>query len=364
MDPSVWRWLPDDLLDRILSLLPLRSLIALRPTCRRFSSLLRTPSFLSLLSYSSSSSPSSSFLLLSHPQFSRHSLPLYDPSMDYWKTITLSSSSLLSSSYGLLLFSLGPSSLLVSNILTNSSTTIPSPTLSSSSSSSSTATTTIISSFPSSSPHGYYIFLSNSDWIHLYSSRSHSWSRFPGFRSLLSHSSRNGVSFHGSLYFTTPEPSSVLAFDLEAGTWGPGALPALPDDLAFARLVSGARGKEEEEERLFLVGGVGSDGISRSLVAWEMVGGGGRSRRWEVVGRLPELMCRKFVSVCYHNYSHVYCLWQAGMVCVCCTTWPEVLFLKVGRGTWHWLPRCPLLQEKWSCGFRWFSFAPDLYALV
>lgn len=75
-------------------------------------------------------------------------------------------------------------------------------------------------------------------------------------------------------------------------------------------------------------------------------------------------MCRKFVSVCYHNYSHVYCLWHDGLVCVCCTTWPEVLFFKVARRTWHWLPRCPLLQEKWSCGFRWFPFVPDLYALV
>lgn len=138
------------------------------------------------------------------------------------------------------------------------------------------------------------------------------------------------------------------------------ASPGLPPELAFVRLVG------DGGNRLYLVGGVGRDGISRSLRVWELVDNNreGKARAWEEVGRLPEMMCRKFVSVCYHNYSHVYCLWHEGVVCVCCTTWPEVLFYKVARGTWHWLPRCPMLQEKWSCGFRWFSFVPDLYALV
>ncbi|WOL11024.1 hypothetical protein Cni_G19785 [Canna indica] len=74
------------------------------------------------------------------------------------------------------------------------------------------------------------------------------------------------------------------------------------------------------------------------------------------------MICRKFVSVCYHNNSHVHYLWHKGLICVFCTTWPEVLFYKVSRGTWHWLPSGPILQESWSYEFKWFSFVPDLFA--
>lgn len=351
MDPSIWSRLPDDLLDRILALLPLKTLFALRPTCKRFNSLLFSPSFLSLLN---SSPSSSSFLILSHPQFSHRFLPLYDSSTDHWRTIPLSSPTthLLSSSSGLLLFSVGYSSLLVLNLLTNCSTIVRCPT--------NPISSATLTSSPSSSPHGYRIFVpcSNTNWVFVYSSANQSWSRFSGLESVMGHSNsrQNGILFHGSLLFSTPEPFSIVGFDPVTGVWDPRAGPELPAELAFVRLVNGRIGKGE---RLYLVGGVGRDGISRSLQIWELVSG-----NWEEVGRLPELMCRKFVSVCYHNYSHVYCFWHEGLVCVCCTTWPEVLFFKVGRGTWHWLQRCPLLQEKWSCGFRWFSFVPDLYALV
>ncbi|WOL05432.1 F-box/kelch-repeat protein [Canna indica] len=74
-------------------------------------------------------------------------------------------------------------------------------------------------------------------------------------------------------------------------------------ELAFVRLVGGG-------DRLYLVGGVGRDGISRSLRLWELVEGklDGNTRYWDELRRLPEMMYQKFVSVCYHNYSHVHCL--------------------------------------------------------
>ncbi|XP_038976795.1 F-box/kelch-repeat protein At5g43190-like [Phoenix dactylifera] len=363
MEPAIWGRLPDELLDLILALLPLHTLVALRPTCKRFHSLLLSPSFLSLL-HSPSSSPA--FLLLSHPQFSNRFLHLYDSFADGWRPLRLlpsaaaSPSQLLSSSYGLLCFSLlpsRPSSLLISNLLTKTSKFVPLPT-------SDPLSDATLVSLPSSTPHGYKIFLpsSSSNSVFVYDSASFAWTRFPGFDLILDrgNSHQEGVFFDGALYFTTHEPFSVVGFDLQSGKWEPMASPSLPTELAFVRLVG------DGGNRLYLVGGVGRDGISRSLRVWELVGkdGKGKARAWEEVGRLPEMMCRKFVSVCYHNYSHVYCLWHEGLVCVCCTTWPEVLFYKVARGTWHWLPRCPMLPEKWSCGFRWYSFVPDLYALV
>ncbi|XP_020580169.1 F-box/kelch-repeat protein At5g43190 [Phalaenopsis equestris] len=361
MSPAIWSRLPDDLLDRILALLPLHSLLSLRSTCKRFRSLLLSPSFISQLK--SNSQRPTAYFLLSHPQFSHSFLPLYDSAVDSWRKLpisisTSSSFQLLSSSSGLLCFSISHpcssfSSLLVYNLVTLSSKIIASPNKSS--------CPAILISYPSPSPHGYKIYLpsSSSASFFLYNSDCSSWTRFPLLEPLLAltNTHQDPVFFNDFLYFTTPEPFSVVGFDLNAGKWGTEVAPDLPPELAFVRLVSSDEGK-----RLFLVGGVGRDGISRSLKVWEMVGT--EHCRWEEVGRLPEMMCRKFVSVCYHNYSHVYCLWHQGILCVCCTTWPEVLFYNLGRGTWHWLPKCPLLQEKWSCGFRWFSFAPDLYAMV
>ncbi|KAL5988212.1 hypothetical protein ACLOJK_035975 [Asimina triloba] len=365
MDPSIWSRLPCELLERILALLPLKTLLSFRSTCKHFNSLLIRPSFLS----QTKAHLSSSFLLLSHPQ-SHPLFPLFDASLGSWRTLALSLSlslslplplpasppHLISTSAGLLCFAL-PNSFLVFNLLTKSSRTIHFPSYP-------FASATLVHDTPGpcpspASPHGYKIFILCSNSAFLYDSAADGWAQFGGFNPILGENSHHeGVSYAGSLFFTTQDPFSVLAFDLASGRWGRLEAP-LPHHLTFIRLVSGA--PTGDCRRLFLIGGVGPDGISRNLKVWELDGG---AMNWVETATLPELMCRKFGSVCYHNYERVYCLWHDGLICICCFTWPEILVYKVGRRTWHWLPKCPLLPEKSSCGFRWFSFSPDLHALV
>ncbi|XP_031404770.1 F-box/kelch-repeat protein At5g43190 [Punica granatum] len=212
-----------------------------------------------------------------------------------------------------------------------------------------------------SAPLGYKIFITSNATAFLYDSRFHSWRRFrfdsPDF--ILSDSSyQEGVYFDGSLYFTVSNrgPSSIVCLDPESGKLEP-QVSDLPQNITFTRLAN------DGERKLYLVGGIGTNGISRAMKLWELSGEGKR-KRWVEVESLPELMCRKFMSVCYHNYEHVYCFWHQGMICICCYTWPEILYYKVRRRTWHWLPKCPSLPEKWSCGFRWFSFLPEFSAVV
>lgn len=359
MDPGIWSRLPEELLEHILSFLPLKTFLNLRSTCKHFNSLVFSPSFIS--KHSASNSSFSSFLLLAHPQFYRQ-FPLYDSMLGTWRNLALSlslllpcgstgspSCTLLSSSNGLFCFSLPSScSLLVCNFLAKSSRVIEFP--------------RYPFAFESltfvSTPFGYKIFTlcskfsSNSAFI--YDSRSHSWQKFDCFEPILSDNyHQEGVFFNGSLYFSTPEPFSIAYFDLESGKWGR-LNNEMPRGLTFVRLVS------DGERKLYLIGGIGGNGISKIMKLWELGDGG----NWMEVESLPEMMCRKFVSVCYHNYERVYCFWHQGMICVCCHTWPEILYYKVSRRTWHWLPKCPSLPEKWSCGFRWFSFVPKLYVLV
>ncbi|KAG5065327.1 hypothetical protein AAZX31_04G044200 [Glycine max] len=359
MDPRIWSKLPPDVVEHILLLLPLKTLLNLRPTCKAFTSLLFSPSFVSKHS-SSSSSPFSSYLLISHPQCP-HYFRLYDSNLCSWRTLSLSLSNslhlsasftLVSSSGGLFcLYNPTSSSFLVHNLFVRSSRKIESPITRSRHLGHVTFVTT---------PLGYYIVLlcsksTSNTSVFVYDSSKLSWRCFEGFNVVFSDSfHQQGTFFDGGLYFTTPEPFSVVFFDLESGEWER-YVAELPQQVTFVRLVS------DEEGKLYLLGGVGNDGISRSIKLWELIKG---ERVWvEVVG-LPEIMCRKFVSVCYHNYEHVYCFWHEGMICVCCYMWPEILYYSVLRRTWDWLPRCPYLPLKFSCGFKWFSFVPKLYASV
>ena len=132
MDPRIWSKLPPDVVEHILLLLPLKTLLNLRPTCKAFTCLLFSPSFVSkhCSSLSSSSlSPFSSFLLLSHPQFP-HYFRLYDSNLCSWRTLSLSLSNslpfsssftLVSSSGGLFcLFNPTSSTFLVYNLFVKS----------------------------------------------------------------------------------------------------------------------------------------------------------------------------------------------------------------------------------------------------
>ncbi|KAF5456108.1 hypothetical protein F2P56_025619 [Juglans regia] len=360
MDPDIWSRLPKELLEQILSFLPLKTLWNLRSTCKHFKSLVFSLTFISKHSPSSSSSPSpfSSFVLLHHPQCNNR-FPLYDSALGTWRDSALSLSdflpckspafSLLSISNGLFCFSLPrSSSFLVCNLLARTSRLIEFP------------------SYPFayelftlvSTPFGYKLFMlstgSTSTSAFVYDSSVLSWKQFRGFDQILSNNyQREGVYFNGCLYFLTPEPFSLVTFDLETGKWKRSDTE-LPGDLTFGRLLN------DEEGTLYMIGGIGRDGISRSMKLWELNG----ARDWVEVESLPEMICRKFVSVCYHNYEHVYCFWHRGMICVCCHTWPEILYYKVSKKTWHWLPKCPYVPDKWSSGFKWFSFVPKLYAPV
>ncbi|EXC36352.1 F-box/kelch-repeat protein [Morus notabilis] len=359
MDPKIWSRFPAELLEHVLSFLPLKTFFNLRSTCKRFNSLVFSPSF---VSKHSSSLPS--FLLLSHPQF-HLSFALYDSYLATWRDLSLSSlsaptrpsSSLLSASNGLLCFSLPSSfSFLVCNVLANSWRVIKFPFY--------PFAFDILSLI--STPFGYSIFTvssrSNSNITFVFYSRTNSWREFDGFEPILSDNyHEKGVYFNGCLSFTTPEPFSVVSFDLETGKWERSDAE-LPNDLTFVRLVSGGGGEEGRGKgKLYLIGGIGRNGISRSMKVWELSEEMGK---WVEIERVPEMMCQKFMSVCYHNYHHVYCFGHQGLICICCYTWPEILYYKASRRTWHWLSKCPSLPDKWSCGFRWFSFVPKLYASV
>ncbi|CAA0843373.1 F-box/kelch-repeat protein [Striga hermonthica] len=347
MNSRIWSRLPEHLLERVLSFLPLKTLLTLRSTCKHFNSLLSSP----LSAFSSRRRPPlASLILLSHPQFSRI-CPLLNAATSSWNGASLSlppnlpSSALVSSAGGLLCFSSPSSScFVVCNPVSRSTRRVMFPIC--------PFHFELATLVPA--PDGYKLFVLSGNAL-VYDSTAESWREYSGYNRMLEDNHhQKGALHNGLLFFATPEPFRVVGFHLETGNWET-LRAGLPDELTFVRLASDGASK------LYLIGGVGNNGISRSVKVWEL---GGDVGAWVEFETLPETVCRKFLSICYHNYEHVYCFWQQGCICVCCYTWPEILCYKVCRRTWHWLPKCPSLPEKWSCGFRCFSFVPDLYAAV
>lgn len=364
MDRKIWRKLPVELLERILSFLPLKTFLSLRSTCKYFRSLIFSPLFLSKHTNSLSSSPLSSFLLLSHPQSTQYLL--YDTVLNTWRNFnlplsrSLSVTPLLSTATCLLCFSAVPdssnSAFLIHNLLARSSRTVKFPEY--------PFAFEFLTLITNPNGNSYKLFCLSSSgssslktYAYVYDSITRDWIRYNGFDRTLGDSyHQQGVLYNGSLYFATREPFSVVNFELLTGNWDRSGAD-LPDELTFVRLTS----EIGNGNRLFMFGGIGRNGISRSMKLWEF---DSNEMKWNEIESVPEMMCRKLGSVCYHNYEHIYCFWHQGMICVCCYTWPEVLYYKISRRTWHWLPKSPSLPDKWSCGFKWFSFVPELSALV
>ncbi|CAN1135677.1 F-box/kelch-repeat protein At5g43190, partial [Linum perenne] len=363
MDPTIWKGLPEELLDQVLSLVPVQSLLNLRSTCKRIDSLFLSPYFISNYYSSSSSQPFSSFLLLSHPHFGHHRFAVYDSLRRRWRNSPLpasaflpgfspaprrsSSFTLLASAKGLLCFSrpstAAASSFLICNVLTRSTRVVKFPNYPFANES--------ITLVPT--PSGYKIFTlcpGTSRSVFVYDSAIQRWHKSDcNTPNINANYHREGVVYDGSLYFYTGEPYSIVGYDLEARKWDVlnGQMPG-GGRMVFMRLVSNG------EKKMYLIGGIAKYWILSEVKIWELDG----ERNWVEIGSLPEEMCRKFVGVCYHNYEHVYCMWHRGMICLCCYTWPEILYYDVAAGEWGWLPKCPLLPEKGSCGFTWFSVVP------
>ncbi|KAG6585705.1 F-box/kelch-repeat protein, partial [Cucurbita argyrosperma subsp. sororia] len=212
-------------------------------------------------------------------------LPLYDSALGTWRSLPLSvsvslpsgipSTALVSTANGLVCFSLRNScSFVVCNLLTKSSRLIEFPYHPFA-----FELLTLISV-----PLGYKIFtlFSGSSPVSalVFDSRDHSWRRFDNFAPILGDNHRQEAAcYNGRLYFVTPEPFSIVTFDLENGEWEEPDI-VMPEDLTFVRLVS------DGDRKLYMIGGIGRNGISRSLKLWEF----SEQRNWVEIENVPQMI--------------------------------------------------------------------------
>eukprot|EP00252_Welwitschia_mirabilis_P006806 TRINITY_DN17705_c0_g1_i1.p1 TRINITY_DN17705_c0_g1~~TRINITY_DN17705_c0_g1_i1.p1 ORF type:complete len:349 (-),score=34.99 TRINITY_DN17705_c0_g1_i1:547-1593(-) len=347
MDSRIWSNLPEDLQDKILAMLPVKSFLPLRCVCKRWYNLLKSPCFLSLCSKQSAERP---WLVMVKRQ-DETIIRAHDVFRDKWYTLPLNFLpctvvEIVAASGGLLCLK-SNYSLIVCNPLTKIWKEFPFSSLDNNNLCA--VTMTSIKGTP-----GYKILIAVSTpgkTAYVYDSITSQWSTVKDFplRAPLKY---DATYCDGMVYFNTSEPLGIIAFNLDTHEWFY-ILAPLPPNLTCNRLVSCGN-------KLYLVGGVGANGISKSFGVWEL----SQDRtEWTEVQKLPEMMCKKFLALCYHNYDHIYCVGHDDLICLSCFTWPEVLVYKLSRRTWHWLPRCPLISEKSRCVLKWFSLNPSVYDL-
>eukprot|EP01018_Ginkgo_biloba_P011573 Gb_01350 [translate_table: standard] len=359
MESTYWGELPEDIVDRILARLPPHKFLQVRCVCRRWNALLSSPAFLALCAETQNRRP---WLLMFNKHDTRRVCRAYDILSRKWRIISLSfvpyeqhHLQLVATSPHLLCFSTPFSSLLLCNPLTRDWTPIPP------SNCTPHRTARPAVSMASTASHEYVILIvSHNAKSQIYTSATQLWrtpkQELPADICLnLSHA---GTYCNGNIYFaTSDEPFRIWGYSLRQSVWSALEAP-MPDLLTCARLVCC------KKNTLYLVGGVGSNGIAGSIWVWEMVRREGRLAAWRAVEKVPDLMCRKFLGICYHNYEHIWCCGHRDWICISCYTGPHMLLFRLSRRTWHWLPRCPLISDKSNSGFSCFSFTPALFAHV
>uniref|UniRef100_A0A0D6R1K7 F-box domain-containing protein n=1 Tax=Araucaria cunninghamii TaxID=56994 RepID=A0A0D6R1K7_ARACU len=346
MEAKIWSNLPDEVVERILARLPAESFLCLRCVCKRWNALLSSPSFVSLCCKISHRPWLVMFRRRDH-----RICRAYDIFISKWHNISLcflpyQTAEVVAASGGLLCLRT-PFSLSVCNPLTKTWREFPFY--------SHEHNWCAIALVAEEGPKGYKIVVAGSSLdrrTEAYDSITDSWKRTEDLP-LRTNLRYEATYCDGVLYFTTSDHFVIMGYNLQRGSWSRVEAP-MPESLICNRLVSCGN-------RLYIVGGVGHNGISRSIWVWELSQDG---REWREVQKLPEMMCKKFLAICYHNYEHISCVGHEDYICLSCFTSPEVLVYKLSRRTWHWLPRCPYIPDEASYGFKWFSFIPSLYALV
>ncbi len=259
MDPSLWSFFPEDLIDRVLAWLPLPSFFRLRIVCKSWNNLMHCKNFMNLKSSQTPSRSQDSWIVIFADRGYRV-MSAFIPSENKWHSIPLSflpfDISDVTVAGGLLVFRLhetnGASSVCVCNPLTSSWRKLP-PMLGG-------WRDGLIGLVVDRQSRAYKIIVrSNLAPIYshgivlrteVYDSRTDQWMRTEG----LDNGITTGHAFcNGVLYFMTWETRSgvygVYAYHVERGSWSKVHVP-IPDFMTCPHVVE-CRG------RLLMVGGFG-----------------------------------------------------------------------------------------------------------
>nr|ABR16978.1 unknown [Picea sitchensis] len=372
---NLWSGLPEDLMDRIFSCLPLTSILHLRCVCKRWNSLVQSKRFQTALARVSSPRPW--FILCTMGRTSC----CYDPSTNKWHIIIRgpnSGRSILSPCISILAVSgsflcLGNQVseckvLSICNPITKSQRNLPRMLQVS------LIHKVTMITYPESNKKWYKIMVSGESGLptmrsdpysyelltELYDSSTDSWKMCGRPLPEAKFGSDPGVWCNDHLYYCITElPYGVVVFDLKTESWVELRVQ-MPSSLSSPSLVE-CRG------RLLMIGRLSNmDQISPAadqtesniprIIIWEL---DVRHKEWVEIVRVPTEICRDF-SVPLEIYAPFVCSGLGNHIYITTHRNPNVLVYDLWKNTWQWLPSDPFFPRRRDFHLLGFALEPRL----
>lgn len=360
MDPQLWSFFPEDLVDRVLAWLPLSSIFRLRAVCRTWNIITHTRGFVEL--YALTPSSKDAWILIFADRGYRV-VSAYIPTQNKWHNIPLSflpfDISDVTVAGGLLVFRLheanGGSSVCVCNPVTSSWRKLP-PMLGGWRDGllglvidKQTCAYKIIvrSNLASVNSNGAVLR------TEVYDSTTNLWICTNGLEDGIT----TGYAYcKGVLYFMTWETRSgvygVYAYNLEQGTWSKVHVP-IPDFMTCPHVV-------ECQERLLMVGGFGRRPhfVTEGICVWELQP---PTRDWVVVQNMPEGLFRDLLN--NSSLLSFNCVGHGDRIFLSNRKTPRLIVIfDCADNSWQWVNSC--VSHDLHPMYSWFSYYPRLDAAL
>lgn len=344
MNERLWSQLPEDLVDRILAWLPVASFLRLRTVCKKWSTIMYSPSFLEVCSQVPTQGPY--FMKISNCEYSRL-LSSYNPVLCKWHDIPISflppHAGFPVASAGGLLCLINKfhgyvddfCSLFVCNPLTKSWRELPPMPCK--------QRPILVSMVAERRPFSYKVIVAGLLTTEVFDSTTCSWRRV-GSLPRGEEVSGNIAFSNGNLYCLTPRwyNCALLAYNLQQEVWVKVKTGRLPGYCQFRNLV-GCKG-------CIVIVGKSVRHHVLSVCIWLL---DQKTMKWKEVGRMPQRMSDHFL--CRPSESF-YCTAHGDLIFLTRDNCDMGLLFNLSHKTWIWVSDCPNLEG--------LAFEPRLDAIA
>lgn len=356
MDERIWGKLPEDLMARVLSYLPISIIFRSALLSKSWKSIISSPFFLKLNSEIPPNSHHPWFLIFLRKV--ADSCLAYDPSLNKWidlpfPFIHTRFRPIAAGDGHVCLISKTPSgfSLLVCNPISKSLYKVPTPItllryfflVSGLFLDRTTGffRLVLVGSEPMSNGSGRFVLRAE-----VYYSEMELWMRARSFPVDSPVSIYRAIS-NGILYCILGHfPMSIVAFDVKHRVWF--MLEAqLPASLTVMRLM-------DHDNRLVMIGGVGAKGITQEIGIWQLDDSG---RKWKMIGWIGKEMCNLFLRSLTRKFT---CFGHGDIIYFTCKRCPCDVMYIISRNCVKFLDPSPRVLDPYYHVTGKFCFEPRL----
>lgn len=348
MEQEIWKELPEDLLEAVIARLPISTFFRFRSVCRKWNSLLASPSFSGHYAQVPLSEPW--FYTITHENVNTGAV--YDPSMKKWRHPTMPSLPPkvillpVASAGGLICFlDIGHRYFYVCNPLTHSWKELPSRSVKVWS-----RVAVGMMQNGNSNSRGYKILWVGRDGEYeIYDSMKNSWTRPGNLSSIvglpLSLNFRSQtVSIGPRVYFLRCDPEGIVSYDMVTGAWKEYLIPTPPNSTDHHLAECGGR---------ILLVGLLTKNAATCVCIWELQK---LMLLWKEVDRMPNVWCLEF----YGKHVRMTCLGNKGLLMLSLRSrqMNRIVTYDVATREWLKVPACVLprgRKRQWiACGAAFY----------